>query len=180
MSNDLARAIQRATHGIWADVPNATITTEMRCGPCLVARRPPSNVEYVTEVRGDFMASGNGDSSTVAEARRSYAVQKAAEERAKATAVAQAAYPGGWLLPDGRWAYVDEEGWPRCSQYAPVDAYFVVASSPATMRWRDYRGSRLHIGGGDGYVCDAWPWEPRLEPSDSTRPVCEKCVAGGA
>lgn len=62
MSNDIARAIQRASFGMLADDPLATIVTEMRHGPCIVASRTGLRDTFVTEIRADFMPPGNGDS----------------------------------------------------------------------------------------------------------------------
>lgn len=114
----------------------------------------------------------------VAEARAQHAAKVRAEEWAKDVAAAKAKHPDGWPMSYGRWGFLNAHGHPECaplgSQWTTAD---VVAAAPSHLRWRNYNGRLLHIGGGSGYRCGEQVDAPTVATEGGKWRVCPRCVA---
>lgn len=120
----------------------------------------------------------------VAEARSRYAAKMRAAQWAKDVAAAKEKHPDGWEITVN-----DQPGWAWCDiGKAPARAPYVdgwshqpaiIATAPASYRWRNYGARVVHIGGGEtGYRCGGHVHDPTREPDDTARTLCPKCAAG--
>lgn len=133
------------------------------------ARVPLSGVEALTRRMFDV----------VRDARDQYAAKMRAEKAAAEFARAKEAHPDGWVVDGGWWGFVNEHGHPRCAPFGGDSADpAIVAAAPSHLRWRNYNGRLLHIGGGFGYRCGERVDAPTVTTKGGRWRVCPRCAAG--
>lgn len=120
----------------------------------------------------------------VREARDNVARAMRQKQREDDIARAKAEHPDGWaILIDDRpgWAWCDIGTAPARAPYVGGWSHqpAIIATAPASYRWRNYGARVVHIGGGEtGYRCGGHVHDPTREPDDTARTLCPKCAAG--
>ena len=117
----------------------------------------------------------------VAEARAQHAAEVRAEKHAAELARAKEAHPDGWAVDGGWWGFVTDRGHPKCAPFVGSSADpVIIAAAPSHLRWRNYNGRLLHIGGGSGYRCGEQVDAPTVATEGGKWRVCPRCAVGVA